>query len=268
MGPAQRPWHISKTNFARLETFQWNLKFQCTVCGCGSVCKHVCVCLRVGCLCVFPGAGGAVPPQGSRPLSGNTSRNLSAPRGGARLHWLLTSCPWPHHPQIKATPWGPVTPELLRDRTSVLRKRQAMWASPGFTATCHQGCREMFDDIILSLGFLGGGRGYGGHAALHLPIRSEPTVPLAPWWLRQVSPPPSFLRRVSACWGSPGLDRQRARPPGSAGRTGSVLGRAPLPLPSPRGCSGKAPRGAGDREAPWSRTGGQGTLPKPGPREG
>lgn len=219
-------------------------------------------------VCV-PGGRRGGPPQGSRPLSGNTSRNLSAPRGGgARLHWLLTSCPWPHHPQIKATPWGPVTPELLRDRTSVLRKRQAMWASPGFTATCHQGCREMFDDIILSLGFLGGGRGYGGHAALHLPIRSEPTVPLAPWWLRQVSPPPSFLRGVSACRGSPDLDRQRARPPGTAGRTGSVLGRAPLPLPSPRGCSGKAPRGAGDREAPWSRTGGQGTLPKPGPREG
>lgn len=114
MGPAQRPWHISKTNFARLETFQWNLKFQCTVCGCGSVCKHVCVCLRVGCLCVFPGAGGAVPPQGSRPLSGNTSRNLSAPRGGGEASLVTHKLPLASSPSDQGHSLGTCDPRIAQ----------------------------------------------------------------------------------------------------------------------------------------------------------
>lgn len=135
--------------------------FSVPVCGCGSVCQHarvcVCVCLRVGGACVFLGTGGLQTAEwGHFP-------EPQRPPWGARLHWFLTSCSRPHYSQIKTTPWGPVTPELLRDHTSVLRKWWAMWAPLSFTVTCHRGCREMTDNSHF-FGILGGRAGvWRGH---------------------------------------------------------------------------------------------------------
>lgn len=87
---------------------------------------------------------------------------------------------------------GNCVPELLRARTSVLRKCQVRRVSLGFTVTRHQGlewkCLTRHNSFFWKLGlvwavrFSAAGGGCGGCSALCLPIcEVDPASPLAPW---------------------------------------------------------------------------------------
>lgn len=55
-----------------------------------------------------------MPPQGSRPLSGNTSRNLSAPRGGGEASLVTHKLPLASSPSDQGHSLGTCDPRIAQ----------------------------------------------------------------------------------------------------------------------------------------------------------